>query len=60
MGKSAPGKGNREGIGLVTLLRMFPDDETSRTWFEAQVWPDGPHCPIAAASTFSPASSTSP
>ncbi len=45
MGKSAPGKGDREGIGLVSLLRMFPDDETSRAWFEAQVWPDGPYCP---------------
>ena len=45
MGKSTPGKGDREGIGLVSLLRMFPDDETARAWFEAQVWPDGPHCP---------------
>ena len=45
MGKCAPGKGDREGIGLVTLLRMFPDDETARAWFEAQVWPDGPYCP---------------
>ena len=45
MGKSTPGKGDREGIGLVSLLRKFPDDETARAWFEAQVWPDGPHCP---------------
>ena len=39
MGKSTPGKGDREGIGLVSLLRKFPDDETARAWFEAQVWP---------------------
>ena len=45
MGKSSPGKGDREGIGLVTLLRMFPDDEAARRWFEERVWPDGPHCP---------------
>ena len=45
MATNSPGKGDREGIGLVTLLRMFPDDETAREWFEAQVWPDGPYCP---------------
>ena len=60
MGKSAPGKADREGIGLVTLLRMFPNDEAARAWFESKMWAAGPHCPIAAASTFSPASSTSP
>ena len=60
MGKSAPGKGDREGIGLVTLLRMFPDDETARAWFEAQVWPDGPHCPHCGSLNVQSASSTSP
>ena len=45
MTQKAPGKGDREGIGLVRLLRMFPDDEVARAWFETQIWPDGPHCP---------------
>ena len=45
MATNSPGKGDREGIGLVTLLKMFPDDDAAREWFEAQVWPDGPYCP---------------
>ncbi|MDE0239397.1 MAG: IS1595 family transposase [bacterium] len=45
MSKKAPGKANREGISLTKLIRMFPDDDTSRKWIESVVWPDGPYCP---------------
>ncbi len=45
MATNSPGKSDREGIGLVSLLRLFPDDDAARAWFEAQIWPDGPHCP---------------
>ena len=45
MAHKAPGKSDREGISLTKLMRMFPDDEVSRCWIEAQIWPDGPYCP---------------
>ena len=42
---TAPGKSDREGISLVKLVRMFPNDDAARRWFEKQIWPQGPHCP---------------
>ena len=42
---SGPGKGYRQGLTLPQLLKMFPDDDAAREWFEAQIWPEGPHCP---------------
>ena len=45
MAKNAPGKHYRDGISLTKLIRMFPDDEAARGWFETQIWPHGPHCP---------------
>ena len=42
---TAPGKSDREGISLVKLMRMFPNDDAARRWFEKQIWPQGPHCP---------------
>ena len=45
MKKKAPGKSHREGISLIEIMDMFPDDETARKWFEESRWPDGkPHC----------------
>ena len=44
----APGKSHREGISLVDLFNMFPDEAAARQWFEATRWPNGerycPHC----------------
>ncbi len=45
MAHEAPGKHYRKTISLPRLFRMFPDDETARTWIESIVWPDGPRCP---------------
>ena len=45
MAQKAPGRNYREGISLIQLLRMFPDDQTAEKWFESKVWPDGPYCP---------------
>ena len=45
MTKKGPGKAHREGISLTKLMRMFPDDERARAWFEKQIWPQGAHCP---------------
>ena len=44
MAQKAPGKSHREGISLIELTEMFPDEEKAREWFEAQVWPVERHC----------------
>ena len=46
MSQKAPGKAFREGISLIELGEMFPDEATAREWFERVRWPDGtPICP---------------
>ena len=45
MVKKGPGRAHREGITIVELFRMFPDDEAAERWFEEQRWPDGRFCP---------------
>ena len=49
MAKKAPGKAHREGISLVKLMRMFPNDAAAETWFIEQRWPDGVYCPICGS-----------
>ena len=41
----APGKSHREGISLMQLADMFPDEQAAVAWFEAIRWPNGRHCP---------------
>ncbi|MYB77485.1 MAG: IS1595 family transposase [Chloroflexi bacterium] len=38
-------KSGRQGITLMQLADMFPDEESARTWFEDRIWPDGRVCP---------------
>ena len=45
MAHSRPGKSDREGITVIELADMFPDEQAARDWFEQQIWPDGRHCP---------------
>ena len=45
MAHNAPGRHYREGITLMQLADMFPDEAAARTWFEGLVWPDGRYCP---------------
>ena len=45
MARKGPGKASRESISLRKMMRMFPDDDRAREWFEAKVWPNGPYCP---------------
>ena len=45
MAQQAPGKHYREGISLLELTRMFPDDATAEQWFIEQRWPNGVYCP---------------
>ena len=43
---NAPGKAHREGITLLELGEMFPDEAAARTWFERILWPVDEHpCP---------------
>lgn len=42
---SGPGRSEREGISLVELFRMFPDDGTAEAWFESILWEGGRPCP---------------
>ena len=45
MAHKAPGKSDREGITLVQLADMFPNEDSARHWFESRIWPDGRYCP---------------
>ena len=45
MATNAPGMYQREGISLIQLFQMFPDDETAEKWFIHMRWPDGMACP---------------
>jgi transposase-like protein len=46
MCKKAPGRNEREGLSVIQLFQMFPDEKSSRNWFEDIRWPDGErHCP---------------
>ena len=45
MAYTAPGRHYREGITLMQLADMFPDEEAARAWFEELVWPNGRYCP---------------
>lgn len=41
----APGRAYREGITLIELAELFPDEDTAARWFEERRWPDGRTCP---------------
>ena len=56
MAHKSPGKSDREGITMVQLCDMFPDENSSREWFEARVWPTGRHCPRCGSTDTSEAS----
>jgi len=44
MTKNAPGRNDREGLTIIDLFKMFPDDEAAEKWFEDQRWPEGRKC----------------
>ena len=45
MAQKAPGKAHREGVTLVHLMDMFPDEAAATAWFESVIWRDGErHC----------------
>ena len=48
---NAPGMAHREGISILALSQMFPDEAKARSWFEGQTWPDGDRCCVRCGST---------
>lgn len=40
----APGLAHRQGLTLMDLFAMFPDETSARKWFEAIYWEDGHRC----------------
>ena len=59
MAKSGPGKAHREGISLVELGDMFPDEAAAAKWFEKLIWPDGRYCPRCGNTETTGAAATS-
>ena len=59
MAQKGPGKAHREGIGIMELAAMFPNEESAIAWFESVIWPNGRHCPRCGSSETIPASATS-
>ncbi len=45
MTQKALGRSHRNGLTVMELLRMFPDDATSEKWFEDLRWANGRFCP---------------
>ena len=41
----APGKSDRNGISLVEIMDLFPDEASAAAWFESRRWPNGVQCP---------------
>ncbi len=41
----APGKAFREGVSLIELMDLFPDEQTATAWFEQVLWGDDRECP---------------
>ena len=39
-----PGRADRAGISLLTLMDMFPTEDTARQWFEDVRWAAGRYC----------------
>ncbi len=40
----SPGKAYRDGITLIALMDMFPDEKAATEWFESQLWSAGRCC----------------
>ena len=49
---TAPGKAHREGISLIELFQLFPDDAAAERWFEKARWGTAgkpSHCPLCGS-----------
>lgn len=43
MAQKGSGKAHREGIRIMELADMFPNEESAIVWFESMIWPNGRH-----------------
>ena len=43
MAQKGPGEAHREGISIMELADMFPNEESAIVWFESMIWPNGRH-----------------
>ncbi len=44
MARKAPGKAHREGVTVIELMDMFPDEKVATEWFEDVLWSGERHC----------------
>ena len=44
MSHKAPGKAYREGVSLIELMDLFPDETAAQQWFESIYWPRERSC----------------
>ena len=44
MSQTAPGRSDRNGVSLIDLFKMFPDDAAAEAWFIRTRWPAGICC----------------
>lgn len=48
--QQAPGRSDREGLSVIDLFKMFPDNASARKWMEDLRWPnDERHCPVCGS-----------
>jgi len=61
MAKKAPGKSEREGLSVMQLFQMFPDEASARKWLEDIRWPDDQrHCPHCGSLKTAPVKNETP
>ena len=60
MTKKAPGKSHREGISLIELTEMFPNEASAVRWFEAIHWPEERHCGHCGSTETTPVPNAKP
>ena len=49
MTQKAPDRYDREGMSIMELFDMFPDEQSAREWFENLRWKDGRYCPYCGS-----------
>ena len=58
--KNGPGKAHREGVTMIQLANMFPDEEAARKWLEDRIWKGSRACPRCGSEKTRPVKSGKP
>ena len=58
--QTGPGRAERNGLSIIQLFEMFPDEESARKWFEDLRWADGRYCPLCASTDTRPVKNEKP